>query len=87
MHMHGVLLAVLTVLGQAPPSPEQGATFDAGGTTIWYEVRGDDFNVAPSVAWGIHRAIPGSELAVFEKSGHLPFCEESEAFASRVEAF
>ena len=46
-----------------------------------------DFNVAPSVAWGIHRAIPGSELAVFEKSGHLPFCEESEAFASRVEAF
>ncbi len=46
-----------------------------------------DFNVAPSVAWAIHRAIPGSELAVFEKSGHLPFCEESEAFVSRVEAF
>src|SRR5262249_13239412 len=32
-----------------------------------------DFNVAPSVAWGIHRAIPGSDLAVFEKSGHLPY--------------
>ena len=46
-----------------------------------------DFNVAPSVAWGIHRAIPGSELAVFEKSGHLPFCEESDAFVSRVETF
>lgn len=46
-----------------------------------------DFNVAPSVAWAIHRAIPGSELAVFEKSGHLPFCEESEEFVSRVEAF
>jgi proline iminopeptidase len=46
-----------------------------------------DFNVAPSVAWSIHRAIPGSELAVFEKSGHLPFCEESEAFADRVGAF
>ena len=28
-----------------------------------------------------------SELAVFEKSGHLPFCEESEAFVARVEAF
>jgi proline iminopeptidase len=46
-----------------------------------------DFNVAPSVAWSIQRAIPGSELAVFEKSGHLPFCEESEGFVSRLEAF
>jgi proline iminopeptidase len=46
-----------------------------------------DFNVAPSVAWSIHRAIPGSELAVFEKSGHLPYCDESEAFVSRLEQF
>ena len=46
-----------------------------------------DFNVAPSVAWGIHRAIPGSEFAVFEKSGHMPQCEESAAFVSRLEAF
>ncbi len=46
-----------------------------------------DFNVAPSVAWAIHRAIPGSELAVFEKSGHLPFCEEGDAFVARLEAF
>jgi proline iminopeptidase len=46
-----------------------------------------DFNVAPSVAWAIHGAIPGSELAVFEKSGHLPFCEEPGPFLARVEAF
>ena len=46
-----------------------------------------DFNVAPSVAWAIHKAIPGSELAVFEKSGHLPFCEEPDAFLQRLEAF
>jgi proline iminopeptidase len=46
-----------------------------------------DFNVAPSVAWGIHRAIPGSELAVFEKSGHLPFCEEVDGFVTRVQGF
>jgi proline iminopeptidase len=46
-----------------------------------------DFNVAPSVAWSIHTAIPGSELAIFEKSGHLPFCEEADAFLGRVEAF
>ena len=46
-----------------------------------------DFNVAPSVAWAIHNAIPGSEMAVFEKSGHLPFCEERDAFLKRVGAF
>jgi proline iminopeptidase len=46
-----------------------------------------DFNVAPSVAWSIHRAIPGSEFAVFEKSGHLPYCDESDAFAARLEEF
>jgi proline iminopeptidase len=46
-----------------------------------------DFNVAPSVAWAIHNSIPRSELAIFEKSGHLPFCEEADAFLKRVEAF
>lgn len=46
-----------------------------------------DFNVAPSVAWSIHRAIPGSEFAVFEKSGHLPYCDESAAFVARLETF
>jgi proline iminopeptidase len=46
-----------------------------------------DFNVAPSIAWGIHRAIPGSEFAVFEKSGHLPFCEEVAPFVTRLETF
>ena len=34
-----------------------------------------DFNVAPSVAWAIHKAIPGSEFAVFEKSGHFASLE------------
>lgn len=46
-----------------------------------------DFNVAPSVAWTIHRAIPGSEFAVYEKSGHLPFYEEADSFVERLEAF
>jgi pimeloyl-ACP methyl ester carboxylesterase len=43
-----------------------------------------DFNVAPSVAWSIHKAISGSEFSVFEKSGHLPFCEEVDDFVARV---
>jgi proline iminopeptidase len=46
-----------------------------------------DFNVAPSVAWAIHRGIPGSEFAVFEQSGHLPFVEEEDGFVSRLTGF
>lgn len=46
-----------------------------------------DINVAPSVAYKIHKAISGSQFAVFEKSGHLPFYEEPEAFVRAVEAF
>jgi proline iminopeptidase len=46
-----------------------------------------DINVAPSVAWKIHQAIPGSEFAVFEMSGHLPWYEEPDLFQGRVERF
>ncbi len=46
-----------------------------------------DMNVAPLVAYQIHKAIPGSQFAVFEKSSHLPFTEEPEAFARTVEEF
>ncbi len=46
-----------------------------------------DINVAPSVAYKIHKAIPGSQFVVFEKSGHLPSYEEPEAFVRAVEAF
>lgn len=46
-----------------------------------------DMNVAPSTAWKIHKAIPGSEFAVFERSGHLPYFEEPDAFRSRLEQF
>jgi proline iminopeptidase len=46
-----------------------------------------DINVAPSVAWKIHRAIPDSRFHVFETSGHLPFYEQPEEFAQVLEAF
>lgn len=46
-----------------------------------------DINVAPSVAYKTHKAIPGSKFAVFERSGHLPFFEEPDAFVRAVEAF
>ena len=46
-----------------------------------------DINVAPSVAWGIHHAIPNSRFVVFETSGHLPFYEERDRFVETVESF
>jgi len=46
-----------------------------------------DMNVAPLVAYKIHQAIPGSKFLVFERSGHLPFYEEPEAFVGAVEDF
>lgn len=46
-----------------------------------------DMNVAPVVAWKIHRAIPGSQLVIFDRSAHLPFFEEPERFKKVVEEF
>jgi len=46
-----------------------------------------DINVAPSTAWKIHRAIPGSQWEVFEESGHLPYFEEPEKFVRVVGGF
>ena len=39
-----------------------------------------DWICPPSQAHIMHDGIPGSELVIFEESGHLPFIEESEAF-------
>ncbi len=46
-----------------------------------------DMNVAPVVAYKIHKAIPGSQFVVFDQSGHLPFYEEPDKFMRSVEAF
>jgi len=46
-----------------------------------------DMNVAPLVAWKIHQAIPASRFVVFERSSHLPFYEEPDAFVRAVEDF
>jgi proline iminopeptidase len=46
-----------------------------------------DINVAPLVAYHIHKAIHGSRFLVFEHSGHLPFYEEPEAFVHATEEF
>jgi proline iminopeptidase len=46
-----------------------------------------DMNVAPLIAWNIHKEIAGSQFVVFEKSGHMPFFEEPEKFVSVMNAF
>lgn len=46
-----------------------------------------DMNVAPLIAYKIHQAIPGSNFVVFERSGHIPFYEEPDAFVREMNAF
>jgi proline iminopeptidase len=46
-----------------------------------------DMNVAPLVAYKIHKAILGSQFVVFDRSGHLPFYEEPEKFLQTLEGF
>lgn len=46
-----------------------------------------DANVGPETAWKLHKAIPGSLMQFFEKSGHFPFIEEPERFFEVVQAF
>jgi len=46
-----------------------------------------DMNVAPLTAYRMHQAIPGSHFVVFERSSHIPFYEEPEAFVAAVEGF
>jgi len=43
-----------------------------------------DWICPPSQAHIMHDGIPGSELVIFEESGHLPFVEESEAFFTTI---
>jgi proline iminopeptidase len=46
-----------------------------------------DMNVAPAVAYKIHKTIPGSQFVVFEHSGHMPFYDEPAEFLQTVESF
>jgi proline iminopeptidase len=46
-----------------------------------------DMNVAPLIAYRMHQAIPGSRFVVFERSGHMPFYEEPDAFVRALEDF
>lgn len=51
---------------------------------IWGE---DDLVIPVSHARTAHAAIPGSRLAIFEKSGHMPFRDHPERFVEVVERF
>ncbi|HEV2299076.1 MAG TPA: alpha/beta fold hydrolase [Candidatus Acidoferrales bacterium] len=46
-----------------------------------------DLDSPPLTAYKIHKAIPGSEFFVFEKSGHTPFFEEPEKFVQMLNEF
>ena len=46
-----------------------------------------DLNVTTDVAWTVAHTIPGAQLVIFEKSGHLPSYEEPERYRTVVQAF
>ena len=46
-----------------------------------------DANVSPRTAWKIHQAIPGSQYAILEQSGHFPMIEEPDQFVAIVGRF
>ena len=47
----------------------------------------DDFFCPPTQAERMHRGIPGSEMVIFERSGHYPFAEESATFQEALRAW
>jgi proline iminopeptidase len=47
----------------------------------------DDFICPPSQAHRMQKNIPNSELVIFERSGHLPYIEEPDAFFSAVRSW
>ena len=46
-----------------------------------------DLNVTPDVSWAVAHSIPGAQLVWFEQSGHLPYYEEPDKYASVVNGF
>ncbi len=46
-----------------------------------------DLNVTPDVSWDVAHRIPGAQLVFFEHSGHLPYYEEPDKYASVVNGF
>ncbi len=46
-----------------------------------------DLNVTADVSWKVAHSIPGAQLVWFEHSGHLPYYEEPDKYASVVIAF
>lgn len=46
-----------------------------------------DMNVAPVVAYNMHKTMPNSKFVVFDTSGHMPFYEEPEKFVRTMNEF
>jgi len=46
-----------------------------------------DRTCSVEAAEAITRAVPGSELVIFERSGHAPFVEEQERYIAAVRNF
>ncbi len=46
-----------------------------------------DAVLAPSIGWNLYRMMPAARMTFLERSGHMPFIEEPDAFAAAVLGF
>ena len=46
-----------------------------------------DLNVTTDVSYAVAHNIPGAQLVIFEHSGHLPYYEEPDKYATTVSTF
>jgi proline iminopeptidase len=46
-----------------------------------------DAGTTPALAYRVQKAIPGSQVVIFEQSAHFPFFEEPEAFSRKAKEF
>jgi proline iminopeptidase len=47
----------------------------------------NDYNCGPTYAEEIRRGIAGAQVVTFERSGHMPYMEETEAFVDAIRRF
>jgi proline iminopeptidase len=77
---------IVTVSGDAIDGDAYNVTARLGEiqTPTLVMVGRDDWICPPSQAHILHDGISGSELVIFEESGHFPYVEESEAFFKTI---
>lgn len=88
-HLDGVIWSASAQAryGEILPTHDVAARLGEIAAPTLVLVGRDDFITPVAQAERLARGIPGAELVVFERSGHLPYVEEPAAFAAAVRAW